>query len=205
MAQTAAELFQQTNTTQILTSAAQVVAARMAQQSQRASVPFPEISSMASNSAVVNVAKTLQLLSEQDFRIGVVGQELINDLSFLSDESLDAQQLDIDHFESKLDKESVESFTNEAHQNCNHTEDIREIKQMISHLYFENITDYEEHTVNKNQKMANKHDDSVETQHRILTFINICAIVISVLKYSQDIYELAVWIKEMIQTLFFDK
>ncbi|ONN42671.1 hypothetical protein [Enterococcus mundtii] len=176
----------------------------------RLSVPISVVSDasivietqLAATAVVQRYATTFESLAKKDFRIGVAGQKLVDDLSFLYDKFSDTQQLDIDHFENELDKESSELFANETNQNCNHADDIREIKQMISHLYFENTINHEEQAVNKNRKVANEYDDPVETQHKILTFINICALILGVLKYSQDIYELIEWIQEMIQILF---
>ncbi|MGA5589873.1 hypothetical protein ACPCF3_00530 [Enterococcus mundtii] len=79
IAQTAAEIPQQTNTIPIHTSAA-LVASQWAERSQQISPSFAKISSMASNSALVNVAKSLELLSDKDFRISVASQGINHEL-----------------------------------------------------------------------------------------------------------------------------
>lgn len=133
VAQTAAELFQQTNTTQVLTSAAQVVAQR-AEQFQQKRLSITEISSMASTSALVTVARSLELLSEKDFRISVASQDINHELESNPEGVLDTLLFkEVPEPSNEFESQFFDLLKQQRKVLNDHTEILKEINQSKAH------------------------------------------------------------------------
>ncbi|OFL87285.1 hypothetical protein [Enterococcus sp. HMSC072H05] len=139
-------------------------------------------------------------IPKYDFRIDVLQQDVSKNLSFLLENPSQTIDVEEDDVFTDFDKPSPKS-TVYAKDNNQYANDINEIKDLLWQVY-KRQEEQMNHSSEKDIQESKQSDDSSESsQFNILAFITGVLTVLSVMTAPKEIYELLIWVDQVISFL----